>query len=747
MSASTTVRGAFWGIGSGPLGAAISPGPDISSLSGTFAGVFAAETLSDMYDKISDGEPSGSDAQISRFQVSIEGAPTASHNKTTTDIRRNLGTSPSTCNINIPIPDAALDHADSSWFFSGDDIKIGAAVEIWGNDEALFRGFVRKKFYSRVKGLTIECADARWQAEGVRVFGGWVLEDYMNPESTRVDLQNAARVFQPSFIPIFNPGGRPNCYNGDDGVPFFAPHPGFNLSEGDDPDDDSPFSASYWTLDKIIQYLLWAYASDTVYAFPQLMKRLPDSITIPSGITSGLSSATKSNFDQGRSQGNEAKGVRRKGREVKANGMSVLGLVESVLNTAGGNSLYLEPTAEGSALRIKPTWYMTEGLTANIAASGNIEDYGKAPIFQSGSFEEDGTDFVSACYLAGQSEKVERRLSSWTTDPNTVEIGLQAAWSFADELAFRQTLIQGGAIATSNWEEAINLYPYVGAMYKIKEDYDYTEATTILQTLIKGPRLSLPQQLSFRAAGRIIDFALANFPLYIETLQTFPEGQEWVTFLELNGLTVLESGLLFIPGLRSVNHRGYTWDAGKRPGDPVIEINNVNVAAISWNPIRINLALKADSKLEVLFSNTEHPDVAIVAEDFERVQSIYSDIYRRHIITDSSWPQAETAQGTVAEMPFIDPDDESLGRQTNRTLFDDQSMAEAHVDMTLLEEGRVRKTGTLICRGHTLNFHPGFPITKMVDKIGNKEKMVNGVIGSILLRQSAGEVRTEMTLI
>lgn len=670
-------------------------------------------------------------------------------NKQTSRITYNLGLTPNEALINIPFDDGKLDYEDSEWFFQERKRRIGDKCTVSSDDNTLFSGKVYEVLYDKNTGMALQCKDARWYASGVRILGGWVYADYLGEYfvETGQALKEGTPAFKLSFTPTFNPGGMPNCIVPKSGIPCFAPHTNFNLQANFDSELDVNLynTCQYWTLELIIKYIVHYYGSNAASfydPYPITLKVLPSEIVIPEGFTSSLSSFSSTNFDQGREQGNNNIGVVRKGREVKANGMGVLELIESILNTAGGHTLFLDPTSGESVLKIVPTWYSTQGMSLNVAASGSVQNANvAAPLFQLGTFSENGENVLTECHLTGQSEYIERRISS--DDDPANEWALTPAWRPEDEEAFLTKILESPTTVANfsqeNWREAVNLYPQVGTTWKIDEDFNYKEGIAdITYSLVKAPRHILNNQLSFRAGGELIDYASASYPVYVE-VSNF-DATAWGTGIELNGFQILDTGSIYIPGLRDIG-RIWFWKlksggGSYSPQEPNEGSVNTAPAEIGFYKIRMNVALQGDNRLQATVNKLKGlPDGHRIAEGFERSEHIYSNIYRRHVISSNSYPLAKTAIGTAIS-----------GLADAGNLFDDTSLAEGHLTRRMYGQGRLQKGGTLLCRGVILPILPGQPVEKIIDPASGKSIDVHGVIGSVTLNQ-IGEYRTEVTLI
>ena len=646
--------------------------------------------------------------------------------KQTSSVTYNLGLQPNEAVINYPLESGDDDHLDSSWFFQQAKRKIGEFCEIYLDDSSLFRGYTYDIVYDKNTGMAALCKDVRWPSSGVRVLGGWIYSDYLGEyyeEGLGQELKHGSLSFDLAFTPVFNPGGMPNCIVPESGIPCFAPHPNFNLKINNDGTiKETQQSAVYWTLDRIITYLTYFYGYDAkefYTPYEATIDVLPKELTIPEGFGSSISSFSSTNFDQGREQGNNNIGVARKGREVKANGMGVLELIEKMLDTAGGQTLFVDHAGGGSDLKIVPKWYKSQGLELEVACSGDMPE---GAVFHLGTFEENGQNLLTACHLTGQSEFVERRIS--TTDPES-ENALLPAWSPDDQEAFLTKCVEGGNFSRINFDDAVALYPAVFAMWKIDESFDYRGETGISYPLVKAPRYIKKSQLSFRGEGEghLIDYSAAAYPIYVEISNE--DGSAWGSGIELKGFQILDTGSIYLPGLRD-SRRIWFWKTGYSPSSPG------DRAEIDYYDIRMNVAIQGDNRLQVTANELKGlPDSARVAENFVRTENVYSRVYRKSIISDNSFPLGEASGGTPAD---------------SGDLFDDTALAEGHLTRKMYERGRLEKGGTLVCRGMCLPILPGTPVEKLVDPNSGQEIQVHGVIGTVKISQ-IGEYSTEVSFI
>lgn len=563
--------------------------------------------------------------------------------------------------------------------------------------------------------ITLTALDDRWSVQDVCIVGRWVVDD------------EGTLFWQQGWPAVFNPGGRPNCMlsaTNDEGlpVPAFAPSPDYGLDAGEHPPEPSTSKAGYWTPGLIFRYLryfLGRSGASGLYTGSDIVhtiKTFPDDVVWPVELAQHLDDNFEPEFDQGRGQskGNTA-GSGRKGAELSADCAYILDFMQTMLETAGW-TLSIVPgysaTSTGSLQSmisfVRNYCAGSKGETIYVVRGDNSKLV-KQNRWTSGQYREDSTDVATRNLALGSLVKIERRVS-------TVTSNIIPAWS-DDHLSAFQT--RGDALPaadTDDMELLFSEYPLICAAYKLSQDYAFTSTTE--EGVYSSARISrpiMPFLLSWMG-GEISDYIAQRHPIRIERSD---DGVTWELCKELTGLEVWDDGIIWIPALRQFSMAddagSYWWDGAE------YDFDNFTVSKL-----RMTVAIPCDHRVHALSSIAEDtvsgrtgyirsPDGGRMHNDFistGRQQVL--DLRGKYNLWErvDSWPYPESIDGQEAA-------DDHLTRKDS--LRNDEAFLQTHSRMRLQLDGRAKRGGEFSRPGIVAPVTLGSEITSIVSEKDNSQ--------------------------
>jgi len=590
-------------------------------------------------------------------------------------------------------------------------------------------------------GLSVTIMDDRDYLKTIRISGRYVADvGASEPPFTGV--------YQEGWPTHFNPGGRPNRIDDVNGDPMFAPSPDFGLSEGEavpDPNSISQRKATYWTLGSIVRYIQKKYGTGAIP--PSLWpykKTVEDFLIWPDGFGDTIDNTAITNFDQGTGQNFSQLGAARKGRDIVLEGLSVFDALQLILKTAGGWTIGISPEVSvGSEanvsftnhLELIPSRYDGGGVSIPYAAGGTAGTVLNRAVVTRGTYIEDGTDLITLAAGSGGLVFVETRV-------DTVTGSLEAAWTAAQLAAFKATVLESGQTTPEGFQRSMELWPTVFQMWKIKSSFDFYAGTEFASY----PRAQIPRPIwstlltRHEADPEVTgidgpkDYLSIPFPVRFEFKD---DAGNWQTGLTLDGLVVWQNGLIHVPGLAMqgmLNQGGsIKWDNGQYQ-------TNADGWDVSARDIRVTVAIPMDHRLTASIGLSNHtldcPDFFGVWEnmpDMDRIESYYKRVAHLDLgrlyelwLRKTSWPRPESLSTAVVQATDKLTSDDALRS--------DKTLLQNHLKRTMLDYGRLRKSGTLIFDGFLISTYkpgtlvkdlvpvgvtgiPNFPIHAVVDKV------------------------------
>lgn len=689
------------------------------------------------------------------------------------ELYMGLGAEPDLAVIVLPKPQDKTDFIPADILFNETGpygkIKTGIRVKVYrvrsDSRTLVWTGNVVRPGFEwgerASNSLVVYAMDDRWFLKTVRVVGRFTTFDY-----------------QEGWDAHFNPGGRPNLLWDGDGNPCFAPHPDYGLEDGAPPrpaSEKNVSQAAYWTFGTMLEYLQHRYDANAASQsdFPFLNKA-PSTVVWPDGFGSTVDAEIQQNFDEGVGQGHGNVGTGRKGRDIIAQGIDVVTLITTILETAGGYGLGFQHADNGNCiLRAVPTRYANakSAVDMPVALGGAAKDNLKTAALTSGSYFEDGSDYISALAGTGQKAYLERRCEeklsgdapagdtelmqawhndrwdNWLTLAAGNNVTIQVPKSVADDgtVTYEDVEITGkGAASEASLKQANEVFPEVLTCWRLRGGFDPQENTS--QADFPWSEFSKPvrpTQLSMVSDGGLVqDFAAYFAPLYVEVNVT---GEGWAKATDFNGMEVWEDGTIYMPQLRELIAEERVWDWSNDKWDVVD--SKLDVAR---QPIRMNLAIPTDHALTNVVASAAdsvgggtgtidrviyagNPDASRILgslqrRDFKDFQDLYAfweryDSYFR--AASQGWPAA---------------DDE--------VLRNDDDIMIAHLKRGMWEQNRLRKGGFPRMDGWLVTaYKPGTAVRNFQILGADRSIPVRSVIAGIKLVCNEDEVYTEFQFI
>ena len=555
--------------------------------------------------------------------------------------------------------------------------------------------------------LLINAKDWRCELTDVRMVGSFVVEP--NESSNNIKWRQG-------WPPVFNEGGRPNMMlskvTDADGVliPGFAPAPDYGLEDDTEPNspevskEQCQLAACYWTFSWIMRYLSIFYGpgASSYYTGAQSVPKLcPTGIHWPRGLGAQVDSESDQYWDEGRGQSRgSSKGERRKGRELNADGMSVLDVIELMVSTAGGYSIGWEmrgahnggggvdPT---SVLSLVPSTYRGGvGRTLDFIQGGTVDE--RIPnvggrYFTKGHYLEDSSDMVTSAYAVGSLVKIERRVDT--------TVYLKRKWSDDEEEALRTTGDAQSVATAEGARKLFGLYPQVCAYYALDEDFDFQENTSEAnEGRAAIPRPIMPHLLSW-IGGVALDYAMAHHPVRVEVSDD--GGTTWVPTTELMRLSVLDDGTIDLTALREL---AISTSANSPPGSWFWDDD---ADPWTWNKfaptdIRMTVAIPCDHRLTAVCklvgdNLTSTYDDLVQSIDADR---IHSSLEQQNVLDLRGLYHLWLRYGSYPRpaSSFSEPQAEDRNTREN-ALRNDHALLRSHVRRHMYLNGKLKRGGYL----------------------------------------------------
>jgi len=635
-----------------------------------------------------------------------------------------LGKDPSIATVVIPLDSGSEEAADVlAWRYTGVAalIKHGMRALVYraGNagvgfsSELVFVGYVTGINRDRDHDcLLVYCADIRSRMKDVAVVGRWIADENGDPH------------FQCGWDAHFNPRGRPNAIWSNQSNWVFTPYPDYGLEGSEAPPSSGDMhtsKATYWSLGSMLQYLRYYFSPTSTYpaSFGWIPKAPADLVWAPN-FGACLDQDETQNFNVGVGQGNQGLGGPRKGRDINLAGMSVIDAITTIITTAGGYALQTTfPTDDGkTVLDVVSSISRGTGVELLWKAGGPVA--AKASI-TGGFIFEDSSDTLT--HIGGRAGKVliERRMSTKSGE------GLLPAWTTDREDGYLKAIMFYGN-TVEGFEKAGNLFPEVYTTWMVDPTFDFQAGTTEESY----PRANItrppwPTQLSQVAyidgTLKLSGYTFPGYqrPIYVEVAPATTTA--WTLALELNGLEIFDTGIIYIPGLRELGTRETirSWEPGAGATKDYVPFEysgtgSSQKAKLRAKSLRLNLALPCDHGLSAGIespdaanvqlggewqSGSSSPDAELFDPNFTRYG--YVDLGRLYDywVRQGSYPIAESMLGT---------------QEQNGTIRTDAAYLAAHLGRHLYYRNRLQRAGNLVAKGYLLNITPGQQVDRLVSE-------------------------------
>lgn len=582
-------------------------------------------------------------------------------------------------------------------------IMVGKAVQVrkaWVTPEGLRRGQVvfngivqHPESNLDLQGLQITAYDMRFDLREVRVVGRWIY-------NVSADETN----FQMGWGAGFNPGGRPNCIFNPSQEPLFAPYPDYGLEDDEappDPSEEHNSKACYWTLKNMLKYLRKRHGpdADAVGQWPAI-PAADGRLIWPENLGVELDEELVANFDNAVGQNNNSLGGSRKGRDLAADGVSLLDLLSDIFWTAGGWTLGIEYKDDfQSVLKVWPTTYGGKGITIPFKAGGAP---GGEAIVTGGTFFEDGEDLATCVMGAGALVFIESLLSSASN---------KILWSHSsDRFHLWKKLIYELGNDPDAFAEACRRVPEAACTVKLEPNNNFMTGTLFENfPRAKLSRPVWPRQLSMMTTGAgANDFAGMTYPIYTEI-----NTGSWIAGPVFDGLEIFDTGIIHMPIVRELEAdvRSWRWTTGTEWTHTTE--NGVEVADITMRDIRMNLAIPCDHRVSFaaflpsdpfpvndgsMEAIADSPDVSRIAPAYARRKYIdLRDLYDLWLRI-GSYPMLQSVDSSNASGAAPAPDKTGLSGADpsySNAVRSDWEYLKAYVKKRLKDEGRLVKGGEL----------------------------------------------------
>lgn len=693
------------------------------------------------------------------------------------ELSEGIGAEPAACTVIIPC--STQDENAFSVAFNPDgpvaDIKQGtqlsARVRRYKEDGTVdsvltFVGNVSKVTHDPARdALVVKALDGKDKLKDIRIYGRFVWSWHMN-----------TCAFQEGWNAHFNPDGRPNCVFTPTGIPCFAPHADYGLTDNQEvptPSEAAALAAQggeystvacYWTLQNMLLYLRSFYGpnnplpvQDDIEAaeaqFPEYEK-VPQWIRWPEGFGSELDDIAIQNFDNAAGQNFSLLGGARKGRDIQIGGMSLFGngsepgILDMIFAAAGGWSWYMQydegrpdlPEVPRNIMVAVPTRWRSPigGASLPYAAGGAGKDTLKLAVVTSGFYSESSENTITRVTGLGSLVKIETRVNTNYSSPASAT--LLPAWTEEDETAFLTACVVGGQADETTFEEAASRYPNVYTMWILNREFNF-QASTDYSAFPRAEitRPIWPTLLSFKGNATGVG-DIMPYPVRAEA----NTGSAYELCPEFNGYQPWDNGIIYMPMLRDAPLAGkigaWRWTGAEFgvSGD---------MLAVTKNNIRMTMAIPCDHRLAhavgvigdpvATFTDAQRfalvdssPDAEKFETDFARSSVIDLNFLYECWLRINSWPEPEASAGTSMATNKTSP-------ETGGALRTDVDQLRSHVNRHLYEHFQLSKDGPITFDNTLVTAYPPGTVVNEFKPIGdvNKKPMnARFVIGRRIFR-------------
>ncbi|HYF49521.1 MAG TPA: hypothetical protein VEJ63_08950 [Planctomycetota bacterium] len=425
--------------------------------------------------------------------------------------------------------------------------------------------------------------------------------------------------------------------------------------------------------------------------------------------------------------------------------MDLLSAFTRVLQCAGPFTLFCgaaqELTSGGghgarSVLEIISTRFIdgvSRPLNVLRPAGGAITDTAGRIGVIAGQIEEDGADTYTSVVVSGAPVQLETRVEF------TSGGALEAAWSSADEAAFR-SYVKNHPTRPDTPEafiEACWKFPRVFAAYSVSRNYDWLSGTKYAShpRVAASPPL-LPQLLS-TYTEQLSGKKRRVFP-YPVTIELKDESGDYRARSILDGLEVDDDGTLWLTAHREAglsDPETGTWKGSAGDGNSLLPRDlRITLAFLLDHRLTASAALGASSASGTVVADPNAEAAAIASGWSRQYLADCGDAYAEQL-RKGAWPLPQSLTGSTAA---------SDRATTGNELKTDADLAQAHAQRRLTEVGRVRKSSRLVFPSCML-FKPGQAITLLDNRgISSGSYPLRGVISRVIHNYESNTTAVEL---